>query len=208
MTPVRAHRYAAARSALDGRVWTGVGGDGDRGRVVTVAYPNGDTLAIFGCGVHIATFAPRGPVPTGGSGARVVVAAPGYAAVEVDCDIERQSAQHAGGGIARVVRRGNCTRSVTALPGGGGVIAIDYDTRVTVSVNGRLRLHRLDGFVITALDTGHVEVRPAASAAATEGTMGVGAVTAESDEEGDGAADDGRATPRSVRSEEDVCGGA
>ena len=214
--------YAAARETLDGGVWTGAGGGGgDRtssgggsGRVVIVDYPNGDRLALFGCGLHIASFAPRGDVPRGGTGVRVVVAAPGFAPVELDSDIERQSRQHAGGGIARVVRRGNCTRSVTSLPD-GTLLAVDYDTRVTVPVNGRLRLHRPDGVVITALDNGVIEVRPAASAALAAGTLGVGDVFGETDAgvagadaAGEGSDGDGRATPRSVRSVEDVSAGA
>lgn len=138
---------------------------------------------------------------------RTVVAAPDFATVEVDRDVEETAQRHSSGKRVSITKGGLRTRSVATLPD-GTLVAADYDTRITSSVNGRVRVHKRDGTIVLAWDGGHVDYRPAGVSEGAAAGAVLGGVKAAVDADDDSEEEeDGRATPRSVRSEEDTTAG-
>jgi hypothetical protein len=165
--------HAAQRRALLGALWAGLevdatglhpifdgNGTGPQlGRTATALVPPPDRssssyavrLALHAEGTHI--------LDAGASG-RVVVACRGFATTEIDAEYERVC-----WGLARAQKdvstgsTGPRTRSCTTLPD-GAALAVDYDCAITTDVHSRVRLHRTDGSLVTALGDGRVQLRP------------------------------------------------
>ena len=207
-------KYWEERKVLQGALYTAAAPDGGiGGRVVVVEYESGDRLVLHADGTHIATTRVMSATARDGDAPseHVVVASPGYASVEVDVATEQTAQRHAAGQRVAITRSGMQTRSVTYLPD-GTTVAHDYDTKITTTTNGRVRMHKPDGVVIVARDGGMVEYRPAGTSdtVAARAALGCGNVEQEVRVAGgdDDDEDDGRQTPRSVRSEVDTDSGA
>lgn len=174
---------------------------GDIGRTARVEYNDGTVLAVHSEGTfQVSTLRAAPP----GVGERVVTACPGYATVETDVECEESSQRHAKGLRVASVKMGIRTRSITVLPD-NSIVALDYDTRVTSTVRGRVRLHKPDGTLIVGWDGGQVEVRPpgAQTGPGALGGTAIDDIGMESDSDREDE-EDGRQTPRSVRSSEDT----
>ncbi|CAM9323251.1 unnamed protein product, partial [Discosporangium mesarthrocarpum] len=92
-------------------------------------------------------------------GGRVLVECPGFAAVEVDVEIQDVCSMHARGQKVAITKGGNRVRLRTALPN-GGMSLVTYDTRITSRVCGRIIYLHPDHTEVIVSDEGDVIVRP------------------------------------------------
>ena len=135
---------ACIRDAATGaRVWV-------RGESSLTIFADGVVLAVHHDGTEIRSFEQH-----------VIVEAPGFAAVEVDREIDATAMLHAQRHQVAVAKGGQRMRVRVALPDGTRVVGT-YDTSVTASIRGRLALLRTDRTEILARDDGFVTLRPPA----------------------------------------------
>eukprot|EP00948_MAST-09A_sp_MAST-9A-sp1_P000872 g872.t1 len=90
----------------------------------------------------------------------VSVRRPGFASIEIDEEVNSTAIRHAAGGRIAITKGGEAIRSKIWLPpiGRGGVVKINYDTRITSRINGHVHLYKPeDDLNITAYDDSNVE---------------------------------------------------
>ena len=86
---------------------------------------------------------------------KVLVEAKGFAAVEIDVEVDQQAKNYAAGGQVAISKGGDRVRSRTAFPDGTYCLST-FDTRITSPVCGRIIAVRPDKSEIVASDDGMV----------------------------------------------------
>ena len=89
---------------------------------------------------------------------KYLVEAKGFAAVEVDIEVDQQAAAFANGEEVAISKGGDCVRTVTAFPDGSYALTT-FDSRITSPVNGRVIAVRPDRTELIASDDGVVTHR-------------------------------------------------
>ncbi len=102
----------------------------------------------------------------------------------------------------RCYQSGRRTRTLTTL-GDGTVVAVDYDSRTTATLNASLRVHRRDGVTVVGFEDGRVQYRCAGVALPAE-VAGEGVGDPAGDTMDAGSSADARSSPRATRAEEDT----
>ena len=148
---------------------------------VVIGMKDGSVLAIHHDGTRMLSYSDED------GSARVIVECDGYASVAINTDVDKNAALHSSGGRIDISHGGYCKRSSSLLPD-GTVVDIEYDTRITATVNGIVRTQKTDGTTILAKDDGTVRYTPGEVASRL-------ADVAKEDEE--------RSTPRDARATRD-----
>ena len=89
-----------------------------------------------------------------------IISKKGLVDITYDLAVAETAGQHAAGIPVAVTKGGLQTTASMNSPDHSTLIEIQYDTRVTATVNGWIRVRHRDGTLVVANDTGQVDYHP------------------------------------------------
>ena len=123
------------------------------------SYQDGRLIVRYRDGLREVHFPDGTRITTHQDGNMVFISKEGLPPVEVDTEHDRVSSAHSKGVKAPLAKGGDKIRVRVALPDGSAAM-IKYDTRITCSVNGSIKMVRRDRTVLLVKDSGLVSYSP------------------------------------------------